>query len=295
MKNRRLGEHTFNAVNLLLMIAVTFVCVYPFYYVIIYSVSEPVNAFGKVFLLPYGFNLTTYSQLFKSETIYFSAIISVLRTCIGTVVTLFCSGLFAFVFIHNMPLKHVLYRLLVITMYFNAGLIPWYLTMRTLHLNNNFLLYILPSAVNAFYVVIMKTFYESIPLSLEESAMLDGAGYLQVYMRIIVPVSKPITATVAVFAAVTQWNSWMDTYFLVTDPRLKTLQVTLYEFLRDASQWSRMSSSQLSSALGQAPPPITADSVKAAITVIVTLPILFVYPFLQKHLTKGLMLGAIKG
>ncbi|MGO4269474.1 carbohydrate ABC transporter permease, partial [Paenibacillus sp. TAF58] len=174
-----------------------------------------------------------------------------------------------------------------------AGLIPWYITMKMLHLNNNFLLYVLPTAVSGFFVILLKTYIEQLPAALEESAMMDGAGYLTLFVRIIFPLCKPIVATVAIFAAVGQWNTWMDNYFLVQNQSLKTMQLTLYEYLSSANALATMSASDITKNAQRFV--ITPESIKMSTTMLVTLPILLVYPFLQRYFVKGIMLGAIKG
>ena len=186
------------------------------------------------------------------------------------------------------------------TLYFNSGLVPWFLTMKMFKLSESFLLYVIPSAVSAYYTVLFKTFMEQLPSSLEESAKLDGAGTITVFSRIIFPLSKPIVATIAVFAAVAQWNSWFDNYVLVARSSLKTLQLVLYEALNRASAIAAdvrrgggaMGSAALRSA---ATVEITPQSIRMTITMVVTLPILFIYPLMQRHFIKGIMLGAIKG
>jgi ABC-type glycerol-3-phosphate transport system permease component len=196
-----------------------------------------------------------------------------------------------------MYFRRFIYRLVVITMYVNSGLIPWFLTMKMYGLSNNIWVYIVPRAISAYYVILLKTFMEPLPASLEESAELDGAGILTVFTRIIFPLSKPILATIAVFAAVTQWNSWFDNLILVTRADLKTLQLTLRDVLNRASALAKQmnqsgsgSSMEIASTMD-----ITPTSVRMTMTMIVTLPILFVYPFMQRYFIKGIMLGAIKG
>jgi ABC-type glycerol-3-phosphate transport system permease component len=161
------------------------------------------------------------------------------------------------------------------------------------HLNRSFLLYVIPGAVSAYFVILIKTFMEQLPPSLEESAKLDGAGYFRIFMSIIFPLSMPIIATIAVFSAVAQWNSWVDNFLFMTNPKLKTLQLTLYEYLTQTNRIAQATMQERNS--GQAVRELTPAAVRMTITMVVTLPIVFVYPFLQKYFVKGLMLGAIKG
>ena len=193
--------------------------------------------------------------------------------------------------------KKLWYRLTVATMYFNAGIIPWYLTMKNLHLTNNFLGYILPLVVSPFYIILTKTFVESIPKALSEAAELDGAGVLTVFWTIMLPIMKPILATVAIFSAVGQWNAFQDTLLLMTDTKLYSLQFILYQYLNQASSLSSLAKSTSSGAslAGALATTQTATSIRMTITIIVVVPIMLVYPIFQRYFIKGIMIGAVKG
>jgi ABC-type glycerol-3-phosphate transport system permease component len=288
------SEYGFQILNYLILILFTLLCFYPFYYIFIYSISDTVRVAGGVTLLPKGFSLYSYEKVFQLSGILNATLISVLRTVAGTALTVFCCSLFAyFMTIEKFPMRKVFYRFLIITMYFNAGLIPWYLLMKLLYLKNNFLLYIVPGAMSAFYVILIKTYIEQLPKSLEESAKIDGAGYFMIYRRIILPLSTAIIATIVVFTAVGQWNTWLDNYFLVSDKKLYVLQYLLYQYLMDASSLARPTVNQINS--GEAAKALSSMTVKMTVTMVVTLPIVFVYPFAQRYFVKGIMLGAIKG
>jgi putative aldouronate transport system permease protein len=285
---------TFDVINYSIQILFTLLCIYPFYYILIYSFSDPQEALKGMVLLPRGLSTVNYMTIFRLDNMLNSFNISVLRTVIGTILTLACSTWFAYVLTKNeLYLRKYIYRFLVITLYFNAGLIPWYLTMKELGLKNSFLLYILPSAVGAFYVILLKTFIEQLPQALEESAMMDGAGYFKIFTSVIFPLSLPIVATIAVFSAVAQWNSWVDNYFLVSDDKLQTLQLVLYNYLTRAQQI--VSSSNLRDLNSGLATKISPNSIRITITMIVTIPVMLVYPFLQRYFVKGILLGAIKG
>ena len=189
--------------------------------------------------------------------------------------------------------RKFIYRFVILTMYLNAGLSPWYITMKAYRLQNNFLLYVVPGIVTAYYVILIKTYMEQLPKELEESAQIDGAGIFTVFARIIMPLSKPIIATIAVYAIVGQWNAWTDNYFLVTDNKLQTLQMVLYNYMNQANRFQNMSSSAMDSSAAVSM--ITPTSIKMCITVIVVVPIMCVYPFLQRYFVKGIMMGAVKG
>jgi putative aldouronate transport system permease protein len=293
-KSFKFTNNLFDAFNYLLLSISLLLCIYPFYYIFIYSISDS-NASAKgLFFLPKSVTLTNYVGVFKLEGIGNATLISIARTVLGTVLTIFgCSFLAYLMTKKEMYLRRLLYRLLIITMYFNAGLIPWYLTMKMYRLNDNFLLYIVPTIISAYFVLLLKTFIEQISPSMEESAKIDGAGYFTIFTRIIFPLSMPIVATIAVFSAVNQWNTWMDNWFLVEDPNLKTLQVILYDYLRDISSAASATMQEKNS--GMLAREISPQTVRMTITMVVTLPIIFIYPFLQRYFVKGLMMGAIKG
>lgn len=269
------------------------ICIYPFYYIIINSVSGSTAVLKGVYFWPQQLTLINYKKFFEGSDIIRAFLISVLRTGIGTLVTISCSSFMAYLFTkREMLFRTFLYRFVVCTMYLSAGLIPWYITMRNYHLQNSFLLYILPSAISAYYIVLLKTYFEQLPPELEESAMLDGAGLFTIFSRIVIPLSKPILATVALFSAVGQWNSWQDAYFLVTDKGLKPLQLVLYNYLNEAE---RLAQSMRSGASASAAQMLSPESIRMAAIVITVTPILLVYPSLQKFFAKGIMMGAVKG
>ena len=288
------GEKVADIFIYLICILLMIVCIYPFYYVIIYSISDPAEASKGLFLLPRGFDLDTYKGILKLNDIPGAYLVSIARTFLGTGLTILFSSFFAYLVTNQkMYYRKFVYRFVIITMYINAGLIPWYMTMKLYHLQNNFLLYILPGAVCAYYVILLKTYMESLPRELEESAKIDGAGMFTIFGRIIFPLSKPIVATVGVFSMVSQWNTWQDNYFLVTDAKLQTLQMVLYNYLNQANRFQNMSSNAIDASAVTSS--ITPTSVKMCITVLVVLPIMCVYPFLQRYFVKGIMMGAVKG
>jgi multiple sugar transport system permease protein/putative aldouronate transport system permease protein len=180
-------------------------------------------------------------------------------------------------------------------MYFNAGIIPWYLTMSMLGLTNNFLGYIIPAIVQPFNIILVKTYIESIPAELEESAFIDGAGYLRVFRSLILPLSKPILATIAVFGAVGHWNSFTDSIILMSgDPKLYTLQHRLYVYLTQSSNiGALMTSGQVTQ--GMIDSLMNNRVISLTVAMVTIIPILLVYPFMQRYFQKGIMLGAVKG
>jgi len=280
--------------NLIILVLFAFICLYPLYFIFINSLSSA-NAITKgVYFFPEGFSLDFYKKLLTMPNIPRSIFISVSRTVIGTLLTVMCSTFFGFMVTQReLPFRKWLYRFVIATMYFSAGLIPWYILMTNLGLKNNFLLYILPGAMAAFYVVLAKTYIESIPPALEESAKIDGAGTLTIFFRIIVPVSLPIIACLIVFCAVNQWNSWADNFYLVNNPRLSTLQFLLYMNL--SSETSNITNSNNASSSLLQSRAVSQMGLRYSLSMLTVIPIILVYPFMQKYFVKGIMLGAIKG
>ncbi len=275
------------------------ICLYPFYYVIINTISaNDISAKGDVLFWPKGMHFKNYINAFQIDGLINATVISVLRTVIGTVLTVFACAFMGFMFTQEkMWLRKLWYRLVVATMYFNAGIIPWYLIMKNLHLTNNFWGYILPAIVSPFLLILTKTFIENVPRELQEAAMIDGAGILTVFFKVMIPVIKPILATVAIWSAVNQWNAFQDTLLLMTDKKLYPLQFLLYQYLNQASSLAQLAKSTTSttSLAAAAATTATTTSVRMTITVIVVLPIMVVYPFFQKYYVKGIMIGAVKG
>jgi len=276
-----------------------FVCIYPFYYIFINTISaNDLSERGKILFWPQGLHFSNYTSVMKIPGLFHSLQISVARTVIGTGLTVMVAAFLGFMFTRETMWKRKLwYRMVVATMYINAGIIPWFITMSNLGLRNNFWAYIFPVAVSPFFIVLSKTFVESIPKELQEAAEIDGAGTLKVFFRIILPVIKPIMATIAIFAAVAQWNSFQDTLLLVTDEKLYTLQFTLYQYLNQANSLkalvnSSTSSTSLAATLAKAS---TITSIRMTVTIVVVTPILLVYPLFQRFFVKGIMIGAVKG
>lgn len=276
-----------------------FVCVYPFYSIIINTISaNDLSAKGEIVFYPRGLHFQNYIDVFKIPGLWNAFVISLGRTVIGTFLTVGASAFLGFMFAQkDMWGRTFWYRFTIITMFFNAGIIPWYLTMRSLHLTDNFLAYILPSIVAPFFIILVKTFVESTPKELQQAASIDGAGIITIFYRIILPISKPILATVAIFSAVNQWNSFQDTLLLVTDSKLYSLQFILYNYINQASSLSTMVNLQNagSTAMASLATKQTSTSIRMTVTIIVVAPILLVYPIFQRFFVKGIIIGAVKG
>lgn len=298
-RKQSLEDYVIDTITCIVYLFFTFICVYPFYYIFINTISaNNLSERGKVLFWPIGIHFNNYVSVLKIPGLFSALKISVARTVIGTIVTVFIAAFLGYMFTkESMWKRKFWYRFVVATMYFNAGIIPWYITMRNLHLTNNFWGYILPLAVSPFYIVLCKTFVESIPQELQDAAEIDGAGTLKIFFQIITPLIKPILATVAIFTAVNQWNAFQDTLLLVTDKRLYTLQFTLYQYINQASSLkslanSNASSAQMAASLAHSQ---TSTSIRMTVTIVVVAPIILIYPVFQKFFVKGIMIGAVKG
>lgn len=293
------GDRMISVLTYVVYSIFAFVCAYPFYYIFINTISSnDLSQRGKVLFWPKEIHFTNYAQVIKIPGLYQALKISVARTLIGTILTVMIAAFLGYMFTRETLWHRKLwYRMVAATMYFNAGIIPWFITMKNLGLTNNFWAYIFPVAVQPFYIILCKTFVESVPKELQDAAEIDGAGTLRIFFQIIIPVIKPILATVAIFAAVAQWNSFQDTLLLVTDDKLYTLQYTLYQYINQASSLKALVNSSTSSAamaasLAHAQ---TATSIRMTVTIVVVTPIILIYPIFQKFFTKGIMIGAVKG
>lgn len=293
------GDVTFHIVNYAVFLIFTIICAYPFYYLIINTISSnDLSANGFINFLPKQIHFENYVQVLKLRGLTSAVLVSVGRVVIGTAATVLASAFLGFMFTQDkMWGRKFWYRFIVITMYFNAGLIPMYLTMQNLHLTNSFWVYVIPGIVQPFNIILVKTYVESIPKSLQEAAEIDGAGILKIFRRVILPTSTPILATVAIFSAVGHWNSFQDTLMYITDQGLWTLQYLLYSYINQASSLATLIKNSLGTAQNMMALATqqTSTSVRMTVSVIVVLPILCIYPMFQKYFVKGIMIGSVKG
>ena len=288
----------FKIVNYSVFLLFTFLCAYPFYYLIINSISSnELSSNGMINFLPRQIHFQNYKDVFQLSGLSTAVVVSIARTVIGTACTVMASAYLGFMFTQKkMWHRSFFYRFIVVTMYFSAGLIPMFMTIKLLHLNNSFWVYIIPGIVQPFNVIMVKTFIESIPSSLQEAAEVDGAGVLTVFFKVILPTCTPILATIAIWAAVGQWNSFQDTLIYITDQKLYSLQYLLYIYLNQANSLAALVKS--STNIGAVADPVTKQtptSIRMTISVVVVLPILFIYPMFQRYFVKGIMIGAVKG
>ncbi len=297
-KKHSVGDILFYIFNYVFFILFTIICIFPFYYLFINTISdnELIKA-GTITFWPKGIHFNNYLALTGVNNLGSSILVSIARTVLGTILLVLASGFSGYLVTKNeMWGKKFWYRFMVITMYFNAGLIPWYLNMSMLGLTNNFLVYIIPGIVTPFYIILVKTYIESIPIELEESAAIDGAGYIKRFTDIIFPLCKPILATIAVFGALGHWNSFIDSLILMGGrPELQTLQHRLYIYLQKSNNLQALMGSGRGVTSEMVRQTLNERSIKFTVAMVSIIPILCVYPFLQKYFQKGIMLGAVKG
>ena len=276
----------------------TLLCVFPFYYLFINTISSnDAVVSGKVNFFPVGVHLQNYIALKEVADLGSSIIVTVARTILGTALMVMVSAWAGYLVTkQKMYKRSLMYRALVITMYFNAGLIPWYMNMLMLGLTENFWAYILPGMIAPYNIILVKTYIESIPASLEESAVIDGASTPKVFTKIILPLSIPILATIAIFGAVGNWNSFQDSLLLMNkQTHLYTLQHRLYVYLNSSSNLGALVSGSGGLSTQAAQNMLNSRVIKYTVSMVSIIPILLVYPFMQRFFVKGIMLGAVKG
>lgn len=294
------GDYVFNIINYTVFFIFTLICIFPFYYLFINTISNnDLVRIGAIKFFPQGIHFKNYMALKNVSALGTSILVSLARTVIGTTLMVMASALTGYLVTQKEMWKRSFwYRFIVITMYFNAGLIPWFLTMSMLGLTNNFMAYIIPSIVQPYNIILVKTYIESIPHELEESAKMDGAGYFTIFRKIIWPLCKPILATIAIFGAVGHWNSFTDSLILMPNaPHLHTVQHKLYTYLQQSSNLAAIMKSGGGSSVsaGLQADLLNAKTIKYTISTVTIIPIVSVYPFMQRYFEKGIMLGAVKG
>ena len=281
----------FDYILMVLFCGMIVMTVYPFLNVLAISLNDPMDTMRNVnFVIPRQFTLANYKYIFSENNMMQPMIMSVVKTLVGTGLGVVFTAMLAYVlsrkdFYFNKSFTIIF----IVTMYVSGGLIPEYLLiMRTLRMGNNFWVYIIPGLIWVYNVILVRSFIEGMPLALQEAAKIDGANDFTIWLKVILPLCKPVLATVALFIAVGQWNSFMDTYLYARE--LPSLQYVLYEIMESA----QIKVDPHAAALGQVANTVSPMSVRMAVTVVATVPILVVYPFLQKYFVGGMTLGAVK-
>ena len=267
------------------------ICIYPFWNIFIISINDATDALrGGLYFLPRKLSFASYADILGRETFQHSILVTLARTIIGTPLAVLVTSALAY----SMSRKELIGRkplnlLFIFTMYFGGGMVPYYMILKNIGLLDNFLVFILPNLLSVYNMILIRNYIDGMPAALFESMRIDGANDLTIFFRMVLPLSKPIVMTVALFVAIGHWNSWFDAYLYTNSQDLKTMQSILVEILNQyqtseagASAADRMSQS------------ITPDSIRMAATMVTTLPIIAIYPFIQKYFVKGIMLGSVK-
>lgn len=274
---------------LVVFVFLIIITLYPFLNVLAISFNDPIDTMRNInMIIPRQFTLSNYVYIFKENNLILPLLLSVVRTVLGAALGVMCTAMLAYVLSRrDFYFNKVFTLLFVVTMYVSGGLIPEYLLlMRTLKLGNNFLVYIIPGLIWVYNVILVRSFIEGLPIALQEAARVDGANDFIIWWKIILPLCKPVLATVALFVAVGQWNSFMDTYLYAKE--LPTLQYVLYQIMETATiKVDPHAAEQVKNA-------VSPLSVRMAITIVATVPIIVVYPFLQKYFVGGMTVGAVK-
>ena len=289
------GEKVFSFLNIIVMVLLIFVVAYPIWYILIYSFNDSTDAAkGGLMLLPRKFTAFNYEVMLKDKSIFMAFGVTVLRTVIGTVTSVFFTAMVSYGLSKRDIMGRKIYLGLgIVTLVFSAGMIPSYFLIKSLNLLNSFWVYIIPSLFSFYNVLIFMAFFRGLPESIEEAAQIDGANEFYTFVKIIIPLSMPIIATIALFNGVSQYNDYFSYILYINNNEgLRTMQNYLYQVIQanTAMQLTQhmptsMSASQKTS----------ADSLKYAAMIITSIPIIIVYPFLQKYFVKGVLIGSVKG
>ena len=284
-----------DSVVMIVMIAVIIVTIYPFYYIIIHAFNDSVDSsLGGMYLYPRQPTLENFKTLLANDEWFNAIFISVARTVVGTLLGVIFTSVVAYaISFEDLLFRGVYYKIFIFTMYFGGGMIPFYILLKSLKMLNTFWVYVIPGMLDVYYMLILVNFYQSLPKSLYESAWLDGAGDLTVYFRIVLPLSKASLATIALYYAVGQWNAWMDSVYYVTSSELRPMSYLMMDIIQRSATMSTMEKAQMGYASRALKTSTT--SLQMASMVLAVVPILAIYPFLQKYFVKGVMIGSIKG
>jgi len=283
-------EKISNIALIIFFLVAGFIFVFPFYNLLVRSFNDAYDSIrGGIYFWPRKWSLANYITVLSNPVLGKSYIVTISRTIIGTVTSVLATGMISY----GLSKKQLVFRkfyliLIVITIFFSGGLVPDFILMRNLHLTNNFLVYIVPLFISIWNILVMKSFFVSIPSSLEESAQIDGYNHIQIFFKIVIPVSMPLFACISLFNGVAQWNAWFDAYIYVSNRDLFPLQTILVRIIKQNAAMQDLSADLNLQAM------MTPEAIKVATMMIAIGPIILIYPFLQKYYIKGIMLGSIK-
>lgn len=292
LNRRTYQEAAFDYFNFVFMLIICFVTIYPIWYVLVNSFNEGNDAMrGGIYWWPRVFSIDSYKAVFANNGIMLAMGVTVAKTLIGTVVHVLFTAMVAYAFSRKELIGRNVYMLIgTVTLFFSGGLIPYYLLIRDLGMLDSFLVYIIPAMFSFFDLIIFLSFFQEIPDALEEAAKIDGANDFKIFYQIILPVSMPVVATIALFHGVYQWNDYFTGMIYINKSDLQPIQTYLYRVVAQSS-----SNQMMAATTGSVAKTVSSQSIKLATMVVTTLPIVLVYPFLQKYFVKGFMIGSIKG
>lgn len=286
-------DHIINTVAAVVCLLVMLISIYPIYYCLINSFNDGKDAIkGGIYLWPRVFSLENYKTVFREDTLLRSFLMTVLRTVVGSVLHILFTAMTAYAFSRrNLMFRKVYVALGIITMYVGGGIIPTYLLYRSLKLINTFWVYVIPGMFSFYNMILMMNFFRQLPEALVESARIDGASHFTVFRKVVMPLSPPVIATVALFVGVNHWNDWYAPAYYIMDEELMTMPATLLRLLNEADAQQKLA--QLYGQL-QTRPTVTLESVRYATLIVSVMPITILYPFLQKYFIQGMMIGSVK-
>lgn len=284
------GIFIYTALSLLFII--TF---YPFWNIFVLSLNDATDSLrGGLMLWPRVFSIDSYKAVLSDTALLSSLKVTLLRTAVGVPMNLLAVTTLAYALSQRDLIgRRQINLLFVFTMYFSGGLIPTYMIVKWLGLIDNFLVYLLPGLYNVYWMILVRTYMEGLPYSMIESARIDGANDIQIFAKVVLPSCAPVVATIGLFSAIYQWNAWYDSYIYTNKPVLETLSNALIKILNQYQTGAMMTQAQQMAAASKRLP-VSSESIRMTVTMVTTIPIILVYPFVQKYFIKGMMLGSVK-
>jgi putative aldouronate transport system permease protein len=293
------GDRVFDTFNIIVMLLIVVVTLYPFINTLAVSFNQANDSVkGGIYLWPRVLSFENYAFILKESSIYQATFISAMRTIFGTIFSVICCSMVAYTISRpEYVLRKFVSLAFILTMYFSGGLIPNFLLIRELGMIGSFSVYIIPGLIGVFNVIIIRSFIEGLPEGILESARIDGAGEFTTFVRIVAPLCLPVLATVSLFVAVGQWNQWFDVFLYNSSyPKLSTLQYELMKILQNSgSSMNSQDYSTMFSGSDKMVNQVTPTSIRATMTIVASVPIIMVYPFLQKYFVQGMTIGGVKG
>ena len=275
-----------------LLFIITF---YPFWNIFVLSLNDATDSLrGGLMLWPRVFSIDSYKAVLSDTALLSSLKVTLLRTAVGVPMNLLAVTTLAYALSQRDLIgRRQINLLFVFTMYFSGGLIPTYMIVKWLGLIDNFLVYLLPGLYNVYWMILVRTYMEGLPYSMIESARIDGANDIQIFARVVLPSCAPVVATIGLFSAIYHWNAWYDSYIYTNKPALETLSNALVKILNQYQTGAMMTQAQQMAAASKRLP-VSSESIRMTVTMVTTIPIILVYPFVQKYFIKGMMLGSVK-